>query len=166
MILLALALASGASAGRESLGVFGGWGAFRDHDPSRCFAVAVPARTGARPGWRPFASIAYWPGRHRRDVLFARLSAERAPDTPVTLSVGERRFRLTGHGSGVWSPDAATDRALVAALRGERSLSIAAVNGRGGPFADTYLLTGAATAIDAAALGCSGRGAGRASTPT
>ena len=110
--------------------------------------TAVPARTGAHPTWRAFASVARWPGRHRRDVVFVRLSATRAPGTPVTLSVGDRRFRLTGEGSDVWSPDPATDHALVAALRGEHSLSIAAVSARGEPFADVYLLGGAATAID------------------
>ncbi len=163
MMLAALALAieigaASASAARESLGVFGGWGAFRERSPDRCVATAVPARNGRHLTWRPFASVARWPGRHRRDVLFVRLSAVRATGTPVTLSVGDRRFRLVGEGSGVWSPDPATDRALVAALRGEHSLSVAAVSARGEPFADTYLLNGAATAIDAATLGCSRSG--------
>ena len=164
MMLAALALAMkigavGTGATRESLGVFGGWGAFRDRSPDRCVATAVPVRTGRHPAWRPFASVALWPARHRRDVVFVRLSATRAAGTPVTLSVGDRRFRLVGEGSGAWSPDPAMDRALVAALRGEHSLSVAAVSARGEPFADTYLLAGAATAIDAAALGCSRSGA-------
>lgn len=159
MIVVALLLAAtggGAGGGRESLGVFDGWGAFRDRSPHRCFAVAVPVRAGRAGSERPFASVARWPDRHRRDVLFVRLSAALAPDAPVTLSVGERRFRLAGRGSGAWSPDPATDRAVVAALRGQRSMSIAAVGAGGRPFADTYRLAGAATAIDAAALGCTG----------
>ena len=151
-----LLLLAAAASGRESLGVWGGWGAFRDPAPQRCFAIATPARTAVRPTWRPFASVASWPGRGRRGVLFIRLSAERDPSAPVTLSVGERRFRLAGAGSGAWSPDPATDRAIVAALRGERSMSVSAVSAQGRPFADTYLLAGAATAIDAATLGCLG----------
>jgi hypothetical protein len=150
-----LAAAGGAS-GRESLGVWGAWGAFRDAAPRRCFAVSTPARTGAHPAWRPFASVASWPGAHRRQVLFVRLSAPRAPDATITLSVGERRFRLAGRGSGSWSPDPATDRAVIAALRGERSMSIETVSANGRAFADTYMLVGAATAIDAATLGCLG----------
>lgn len=155
MILAVFALVAGLTSGRESLGVFGGWGAFRDAAPTRCFAIAVPARTGGRPGWRPFASIARWPDRNRRDVLFVRLSAVRGTGTPVTLSVGERRFRLTGRGSDVWSPDAATDRAVTTALRGERSMSVEAVSATRKPFADTYLLAGAASAMDASTIGCS-----------
>ncbi len=142
--------------GRESLGVWDGWGAFRDSAPRRCFAVAVPARTATRASGRPFASIASWPARARREVVFVRLSTPRDERAPVTLSVGERRFRLIGRGAGVWSPDPATDRAIVAALRGERSMSIEAVAPNGRPFADTYLLSGAATAVDAATLACLG----------
>ena len=39
------------------------------------------------------------------------------PAAPVTLAIGERRFVLTGNDRAVWSPDAATDRAIVAAVR-------------------------------------------------
>jgi hypothetical protein len=150
----ALLLIAATPSGRTALGVWGGWGAFADASPRRCFAIATPARTGAKPTWRPFASVADWPARRRREVLFVRLSAARDERAPVTLSVGERRFALSGRGSGVWSPDPATDRAVVAALRGEPSMSVEAVSATGRPFADTYLLQGAATAIDAARLGC------------
>ena len=160
MIALAalwLAAVAGANApAREGLGVWGTWGAFRDASPYRCFAIATPARTGARPSWRPFASVASWPRVHRRQIVFARLSARRDPAAAITLSVGERHFRMAGQGSGVWSPDASTDRAVVAALRGERSMSIETVSANGRAFADTYVLGGAATAIDAATLGCLG----------
>ena len=152
-MIVALLLAASA---REPLGVWSGWGAFRDTSPHRCFAVAVPARTGARGSGRAYASVASWPARARREVVFVRLSAPRDERAPVTLSVGERHFRLTGSGDGVWSPDPATDRAIVATLRGERSMSVEAVTATGRPFADTYLLAGAATAVDAATLGCLG----------
>ncbi len=46
---------------------------------------------------------------------------------------------------------------LTGGLRGARSMSISTVAPNGRPFADTYALSGAATAIDAAALGCAGR---------
>ena len=39
-------------------------------------------------------------------------------------------------------------------MRGGRSMSVEAVAPHGRPFADVYALAGAATAIDAAALGC------------
>ena len=72
----------------------------------------------------------------------------------MTLSIGERRFELVAGDTDAWSPDARTDAAVVSAIREGRSMSVETVSAAGQPFADTYALKGAATAIDAAALGC------------
>ncbi|URW75693.1 hypothetical protein M9980_00185 [Sphingomonas donggukensis] len=151
-VLLALAIQAAAD-GRQSLGVFQRWGAFRDAAPVRCFAIAEPLgrRTGA------FASVATWGRGGARNQLHLRLSRAHAATARVTLSIGERRFELVAGAQDAWSPDAATDHAIVAAMRGGRSMSVESLSDRGTPFADTYALTGAATAIDAAAVGCAGR---------
>lgn len=148
MILALIAAAAAVSAPRASLGVWSGWGAFQT--PALCWAVAEPA--GTRRVTRPFASIARAPGRGAQPSLWVRLSS--AADRSVVLSVGERRFVLPARGAAAWSDDPASARALVAALRGERSMSIAWIGPNGRPHADVYLLAGAATAIDAAALAC------------
>jgi hypothetical protein len=150
VIVLALLLA--AVEGREALGAWQRWGAFRDPGP-RCFAVSLPVSTGGR--GRGFASVVAHFGRTRRAALYVRLSAPRNLATPLVLAIGERRFTLAGNEGAGWAPDAAADRAIVGAMRGARSMSVAAVSARGTPFADSYALPGAATAIDAAALGCS-----------
>lgn len=139
---------------RASIGVYDAWGAFRDGAPPRCYAISAPVRVGGNVRGQPFASIIARYGRDRRAALFVNLSAVRNVRAPVTLAIGDRRFALSGNARAVWSPDAATDRAIVAAMRGARSMSIAAVSERGRPFADSYALGGAATAIDAATLGC------------
>lgn len=155
-LLLAL-LAAGPAMARESLGVFDSWGAFADTIPPRCFAIAQPVRAGGGARWRPFASIATWPGRGARNQLHLRLSRERNPRARVTLSIGERRFELVAGNADAWSPDARTDGAVVAAIRSGRSMSVETLSKQGQPFADVYALRGAATAIDAAALACIGR---------
>lgn len=155
-LLLAL-LAAGPAMARESLGVFDSWGAFADTIPPRCFAIAQPVRAGGGARWRPFASIATWPGRGARNQLHLRLSRERNPRARVTLSIGERRFELVAGNADAWSPDARTDGAVVAAIRSGRSMSVETLSKQGQPFADVYALRGAATAIDAAALACVGR---------
>jgi hypothetical protein len=137
---------------RTAIGVYDAWGAFRAGVPARCYAISAPVRSGSS----GFASIAARFGASRRPALYVRLSRQRDPAAPVTLAIGERRFVLTGNARAVWSPDAATDRAIVAAMRGARSMSISTLNRRGRPFADSYALGGAATAIDAATLGCAG----------
>nr|MDQ2878035.1 hypothetical protein [Pseudomonadota bacterium] len=87
-----------------------------------------------------------------------RLSRARRPGAGITLSIGERRFDLIGGAAGAkadaWAPDARTDAAIVAAMRGARSMSVETVAATGQPFADVYALNGAATAIDAASLAC------------
>lgn len=152
--VLAIALQLAAE-GRRAIGIYDGWGAFRDAAPARCFAIAEPLG-GQRPG-RPFASIATWPADGQRNQLYLRLSRPRATAAKVTLSIGERRFELLAGPADAWSPDARTDRAIVAAIRAGRSMSVETVSATGRPFADTYALKGAATAIDAAAVGCAGR---------
>lgn len=153
VLLLAMAVA-GPAAARETLGVYKGWGAFRDAAPHRCYAIARPVTAGGRSaGW---ASVASWPGRGLSASLHIRLSRERDRSAPVTLTIGERRFELAAGGLDAWATDAPSDRAIVAALRSGRSMSVEAVGDGGRPFADVYLLAGAATAIDAATLGCVG----------
>ena len=151
MLPIALVVAAPATA-RDTIGVYKGWGAFRDATPPRCYAIARPAAAGGRStGW---ASVATWPGRGLRASLHIRLSRTRDRSAPVTLTIGERRFELAANGLDAWATDAPSDRAIVTALRSGRSMSIEAVATGGRPFADVYLLTGAATAIDAATLAC------------
>ncbi|ATY33842.1 hypothetical protein [Sphingomonas psychrotolerans] len=140
---------------RDALGTYGSWGAFRDPSPLRCFAIARPVMR-VRNG-QPFASIATWPGQGLRNQLHIRLSRQRAPNARVTLAIGERRFELRAGDADAWAPDARTDAAIVAAIRDGRSMSVETIAINGAAFADTYGLKGAATAIDAAALGCAGR---------
>lgn len=139
---------------REPVGVFDRWGAFSDASPRRCYAISQPLRTGRGATQAPFASIGTWPGEGLGNQLHVRLSRPRNPGARVTLSIGERRFRLIAGSVDAWSPDAATDRAIVAAMRSGRSMSIETLAANGRPFADVYALSGAATAIDAAGVAC------------
>lgn len=156
-LLAAAAFALQASAGRQALGVFERWGAFRDASPPRCFAIAEPLRRPRNARWRAFASIATWPSEGARGQLHIRLGRARNPSARVTLSIGERRFELVAGSADAWAPDARTDAAIVAAIRSGRSMSVESAAANGSPFADVYALRGAATAIDAAAVGCAGR---------
>lgn len=150
--LLLLGLLAAPSSARDSLGVYGSWGAFTDPSPPRCYAIAQPVQAGG--AGRPFASIATWPGHGARNQLHVRLSRERDARARVTLSVGERRFELVAGGTDAWAADARTDAAIVSAIRAGRSMSVETLARNGQPFADVYALRGAATAIDAASLAC------------
>src|SRR5690606_21901663 len=150
---LALLLLATPLAARDSLGVFGQWGAFRDPDVPRCYAIAAaePQSPRARPRERePFASIGTWPARGVRGQLHLRLSRNLPASPRVSLSVGGQRFDLTGDGADVWAADARTDAAIVAAMRSAPTMSVSATDRGGRRFTDRYSLAGAATAMDAA----------------
>lgn len=140
--------------GRAAIGVFGGWGAFSDASPRRCYAIARPDRPR---GSRGFAAVSDWPGQDVHNQFHVRLSRARHPRGRVMLSVGERRFELVAGDRDAWAPDVRTDRAIVAAMRSERSMSVETTAADGRAMVDVYALSGAATAIDAAALACVAR---------
>lgn len=156
-LLVPALLAASPAMARESLGVFENWGAFRDPSGQtrgpRCYAIAQPiTRRGQAP--RGFASVGTWPRARVRGQIHFRLSHVRAGDAPVLLKVGDRRFTLVAGQMDAWAPDARADAQIVAAMRSAPGMSVATVGSNGRGFADSYALRGAATAIDAAALGC------------
>ena len=152
--LAALALLSLAAplAAKDSLGVFGQWGAFRDPQVPRCYAIAA-AENAAR-DHAPFASVGTWPKRNLRGQLHVRLSRTLAASATISLSVGGQRFQLTGGGGDAWARDRTMDAAIVAAMRSASSMSVSARDRAGNRFTDRYRLEGAATAMDAATVGC------------
>lgn len=157
LVLIFATLACSAPAqARDSLGVFESWGAFRDPAIPRCYAIAEPARTSAGKGdWHAFASVGTWPKRGVRGQLHIRLSRGRAEGSKVHLSIGDRRFALVAGEADAWAQDSRMDAAIIAAMRSSKTMSIEGRAASGKRFHDLYLLKGAATAMDAATLGCS-----------
>ncbi len=151
--LALLLMVTSPAAAREALGIFNSWGAFRDDNPYRCFAIAEPVDP-AKGKWRPFASVGHWPQRGVRSQLHIRLSKERRANADVMLTVGDRRWRLVAGSYDAWAPSPRHDTFIIARMRSARSMSVSSISRDGQAFADTYRLKGAATAIDAAALGC------------
>ena len=152
--LLALLFVAAPASARDALGIYDGWGAFREPVTSRCYAIAAPSATVGTPQVKAYASVGYWPKSRIRGQFYVRLSKARAPGRELRLTVGSRRFILTGNGVHGWASDARMDAAIIAAMRSAPSMSVESSSDTGRSIADTYRLRGAATAIDAAALGC------------
>jgi len=158
VLLAALAALATPAAARESLGVFGSWGAFRDPDVPRCYAIAMAGPSTLARDYQPYASIGSWPKRQLRNQLHLRLSRPVAAGKPITLVISGQRFTLTGGGGDAWAQDRRMDAAIIAAMRSAGSMTVSATDAAGRRFANTYPLDGAATAMDAAAVGCAGTG--------
>ncbi len=154
LAIAVVALAPPAAA-RDSLGVFETWGAFRDPGVPRCYAIARSQRRGGPIG---YATIGIWPRAKVRGQVHFRLSRAVGPGTRIDLRIGSQAIALVGSGSDAWAPDQRGDAAVIAAMRSAERMTVRVrVPGRqGGSFADNYRLAGAATAMDAALVGCAG----------
>jgi len=156
-VLSILLLLAAAPPGRVALGIFSGWGAFRDARPPRCYAIATPEGRRREGNYQSFASVAVWPQQKINGQVHIRLRVERAPHSPIRLVFGDRSFPLVAASVDAWAPDPRADAAIIAAMRGGTSMRVAWVSKDGRDRSDGYLLKGVATAIDAAALGCARR---------
>ena len=154
LALAVLLLSASPAAAREALGMFGAWGAFRDAQVPRCYAIAMAAPSSKAREYQPYADVAWWPRAGLRGQVHFRLSRKLQPGAPITLSLGGQRIALTGGGADAWAPDKRGDAAIIAALRSAGEMTISARDASGGGFSNTWDLTGAATAIDAATLAC------------
>lgn len=155
--LAALTLAAPLAA-RDSLGVFSDWGAFRDPDVPRCYAIAKAAPSRMQRDNDPYASIGTWPRRQIRNQLHFRVSRNLAADPKMSLKIGGRTFTLTGAGGNAWAQNRRMDAAIVAAMRSAGSMTLSATDNRGRRFSNTYDLDGVATAMDAATVACASLG--------
>lgn len=153
LVALGVSGMSSRAAARDALGMFDTWAAFRDDKPRRCFAIAAPATRSAGK-WRPFAAVSHWPDKKIRGQFHARLSRERRDGAPVLLTFGGVTHRLTSGRYDAWAASPREDAAIIARMRAARTMRISSTDQKGRPFSDSYRLKGAATAIDAAALGC------------
>ncbi|MEE4453203.1 hypothetical protein [Novosphingobium resinovorum] len=148
-----MALAVPAQA-RESLGLYGGWGAFRDPLVPRCYAIAMAAPSAMQRDYQPYAAIGTWPRRGARGQVHFRLSRKLAQGAAISLRIGDRRLQLTGGGGDAWPRSNGDNAAVIAAMRSARSMTVSARDARGRPFSNTWELPGAASAMDAALIGC------------
>ena len=154
LLVALLLLAASPALARDALGMFGAWGAFRDAQVPRCYAIAMAAPSTRSREYQPYADVAWWPRAGVRGQVHFRLSRKLQPNSSITLSLGGQRIPLTGGGADAWASDKRGDAAILAAMRSAGEMTVSARDAAGRGFSNTWDLTGAATAIDAAKLGC------------
>ena len=154
LFFLATALIATPALAKERLGAWQSWAAFRDAETPRCYAIGAPETSS---GERGYVSVGFWPKRGLGHQIHVHLSRARSENSGITLSAGGRRFRLIAKGDYGWAKDRQTDMAIIAAIRSSQSLSVTSIARDGRSIVDAYATRGAASAIDAAALGCAAR---------
>jgi hypothetical protein len=91
-----------------------------------------------------------------RGQVHFRLSRKLQPGAPIVLAIGGQRLSLAGGGGDAWAADKRMDAAVIAAMRSASEMTVNARGADGNGFSNTWQLDGAATAMDAAAVGCAG----------
>ena len=106
VLAVGLLLQAAPISAKDNLGVYSDWGAFRDPQTPRCYAIAL-ARPDNRPhDYQPYAAVGTWPRQGLRNQLHFRLSRKLAPNASISLSVGRNlRVVLTGGGGDAWAQD-------------------------------------------------------------
>ncbi len=155
-LFLTLFMVAAPATARDSLGIYANWGAFRDPAVPRCYAIAKAEPSIRQRAFDPYADVGTWPKRALRGQVHFRLSQAIAPGSRVTLSLGGQRFVLSAGGGDAWSADKRMDAAVVALMRSAAEMAVYGRDAAGRSFSNTYRLEGAATAMDAAAIGCAG----------
>ena len=105
----------------------------------------------------PFAGFLFDAGGSAQGQFYVRLSRPAGAGSPVMLAIGNQPFLLVGGGESAWSRSPAQSQAMIAAARNGGEMRIEFREGGGRRYTDHYGLTGAATAIDAAAAACAGK---------
>jgi len=147
-IFPALLLIAAPASARDTLGQFGRWGAFRDG--MHCYAISEPTKKDAR----GTVTLSSSPARGVRIQFHARLSRAAAADRPAALRVGPSTIPLVVQDQDAWAADGRGELRILAAIRNGDGLAISAADARGRRFTDRYSLAGAASAVDAAMIGC------------
>ena len=118
--------------------------------PGQCDAASLSLLPASKTRLQGRASLAF-DGRSRRGQFAAALSKPVASGASVMLTIGDEPFLLVARGAGAWSRGPAQEAAIIAAMRSAPRMRIEGRTARGLRFIDRYDLTGAPTAIDAAA---------------
>ena len=124
---------------------------------AQCEAVARPLLPAARRQPESRAGFSFSPAAARVGEFHARLSRVPRPGSSVLLIIGDRPFLLVARGDWAWSRGPAQDAVIISAARAATSMRIESRDRSGRRFADRYLLAGAPSAIDAAAVACAGK---------
>ena len=144
----------------QPIAVSGDWAAF-DRGAS-CDAMSrsllVPRKGEPQPHLAlTFDRGAFDRGGSRRGELSVALRRPTRPGSSVVVTIGDQPFLLSARGAAAWSRGPVQEQAIIAAIRSSGGMRVEARDMAGRRMVDRYALSGAPTAIDAAAAACSRR---------
>lgn len=154
MIMLAMALAAAQPA--KVILATGGWAAI--DRGSSCEALTRSLRAPPKGQEAAVIGLGFDADRRRWGQFTVKMGRPLRPGSSVRVDIGNQIFLLEARGTNAWGRDTAQNLAIIDALRSGPGLRLLAREPSGRRVSDRFDVRGAATAIDAAAARCSGKG--------
>ena len=151
---LAVAIGAAAAPAQPKIAFAGGHWAAIDFG-GRCEARSRPL--WFRPKTEPYAGFAFDRSGRPHGQFYVHLARATRSGSSVIATIGDQPFLLASNGQWAWSANGAQQQAILKAARYGQQMRIDSRDAGGRRIVDRYDLSGAATAIDAAAAACAGK---------
>jgi hypothetical protein len=135
---------------KDSLGLFGDWGAFRQR--GICYATTASASDVQGRKAPAYLTVTLWAGNRSPQVMIGLGTNAKA----AKLSAGGQGFTPNVRGDAAWMPDSRGDALLIAALSASSSATVSLISPRNNRLTDRYSLKGFGEAWRAAQAACKG----------
>jgi hypothetical protein len=135
---------------RDSLGLFGDWGAFKQR--GSCYATTASTSDAQGRKAPAFLTITRWAGNRNPQVMLGLGTNAKS----AKLSAGGQGFTPQVRGDAAWMPDSRGDALLIAALSGSSTATVSMISPRNNRLTDRYSLKGFNEAWRAVQTGCKG----------
>lgn len=154
LLVVAAAPALAAGAGNKLLSTHADWEAYAAGEKTQrvCYAASVPKKNDGNR--ETYVSVSHRPGEKAHDVVNVAAGYKFKEQSEVELEIGTQKFKLFTAGDGAWAKDAATDKAIVDAMRRGNALVVRGTPAKGKPTEDSYSLSGFSAAYAAIGKAC------------
>jgi hypothetical protein len=157
-VVLAVGSAGQAYAQPRSIGSFQNWYAFADGKGTgkMCYLGSKPRKTEGKYASRGVVHflVTHRPGEKVLGEISVDAGYAFKPGSEAAIDVDGRSFSLFTKGSNAWARDAASDKAIVAAMRAGSKMTVKGTSARGTKTTDFYSLQGFGAAYEAASKAC------------
>ena len=148
LLVIAIAFWAGPGQAQEvkALGAFGDWRAFAldGKDGKTCYMISQPKKDEGNYSKRGkiYAMVTHRQSDKVRDEVSFWAGYRYKDSSQVDVAIDGRSFVLYPHEEIAWTPDSASDRSLVAAMKAGRGMVVTGTSSRGTVTKDTYSLIG------------------------
>jgi invasion protein IalB len=149
LLLASVAVASAQAPNR--IGTFQNWGAYsyKSGNSTVCYVLSIP--TAKEPASVDHGDIFFMvsqrPGQNISYEPQVMVGYPLKPDSKVNVTIDKKNFVMFVKDKAAWVENAAEEPALVAAMKGGKSMTVKAVSVRGTNTSYTYSLSGIGAAL-------------------